>query len=243
MISKEEAIRQVTENEYIRSTLLDGVPSFDGKFAKCQTDEERISLTETYSNMLFMENINNRETDGAAKKRLFVDMDGTLAVFNPTKKLEDLYEEGYFRELSPYQTVVNAVKYIIQNEPDVEVFVLSAYLTDSHYALQEKKEWLDEHLPELDDKHRLFCPCGSDKGAVVPGGIRNTDRLLDDYTHNLVLWSPPGIGLKLLNGINDTHKSWKGARIDKEQSGKEIAEEIIKDFDKDLSAVEGDVDL
>ena len=69
MISKEEAIRQVTENEYIRTTLLDGVPSFDSKFAECQTDEERISLVETYSNMLFMENVNEKETDGAGHSR------------------------------------------------------------------------------------------------------------------------------------------------------------------------------
>ena len=243
MISKEDAIRQVTENVYIRTTLLDGVPAFDSKFSQCQTDEERLSLTETYSNMLFMENLSDRETDGAAKKRLFVDMDGTLAEFNPTKKLADLYEEGYFKNLRPYQSVVDAVRYIIQNNPAVEVYVLSAYLTDSEYALAEKKEWLDQHLPELDSEHRLFCPCGSDKGAVVPGGIRHTDRLLDDYTHNLMLWSPPGIGLKLLNGINDTHKTWKGERISKEQTGKELAEAIIKDFDKDISVVEGDVDL
>ena len=243
MISKEEAISQVTENEYIRTTLLDGVPSYDAKFAQCKTDDERIALTETYSNMLFMENLNDRETDGTVKKRLFVDMDGTLAEFNPTKKLEDLYEEGYFRDLRPYQTVVDAIKYIIKNNPDIEVFVLSAYLTDSEFALSEKKEWLDQHLPELDSKHRLFCACGSDKGAVVPGGIRHTDRLLDDYTHNLMLWSPPGIGLKLLNGINDTHKTWKGARINKEQTPKDLAEEVIRDFDKDIPSCESEVDL
>lgn len=243
MITKEEAINKTTENEYIRTTLLDGVPAFDRKFSECKTDEERIGITETYADMLFMEHINDREIDGAAKKRLFVDMDGTLAEFNPTKKLEDLFEEGYFKNLKPYQTVVDAIKYIIQNNPDIEVFVLSAYLTDSEFALDEKKEWLDQHLPELDANHRLFCACGSDKGAVVPGGIRHTDRLLDDYTHNLVLWSPPGIGLKLLNGINDTHKTWKGARINKEQTGKNLADEIIRDFDKDIPFVEGEVDL
>ena len=239
MIGYEEAIDQATENAFIRRELHSN-HSLEGFFEACKNDSERIALVETAAKRIFEDNL-NRETDGAAKKRLFVDMDGTLAVFNPTKKLEDLYEEGYFRNLKPYQTVVDAIKYIIQNEPDIEVFVLSAYLTDSHYALQEKKEWLDEHLPELDSVHRLFCPCGSDKGAVVPGGIQHTDRLLDDYTHNLMLWSPPGIGLKLLNGINDTHKTWKGARIDKDQTGKEIAEEIIQDFEKSVG--EGDIDL
>jgi 5'(3')-deoxyribonucleotidase len=239
----EEAIDQVTENVFIKAKLLRGCPPYEHDFAACNTDEERIAVTEKYVNMFFDENLNDREIDGAANKRLFVDMDGTLAEFNPTKKLEDLYEEGYFRELKPYQTVVDAIKYIIQNNPDIEVFVLSAYLTDSEFALNEKKEWLDQHLPELDTEHRLFCACGSDKGDIVPGGIRHTDRLLDDYTHNLMLWSPPGIGLKLLNGINDTHKTWKGARINKEQTANELAAEIIKDFDKDIPFIEGEVEL
>lgn len=243
MISKAEAINQITENEYIRATLLDGVPAYDSKFASCQTDEQRLKITETYSDMLFYENLNNRETDGAANKRLFVDMDGTLAEFNPTKKLEDLYEEGYFKNLKPYQTVVDAIKHIILNYPDIEVYVLSAYLSDSEYALKEKKEWLNKHLPEIDVEHQLFCVCGTDKGAVVPGGIQHSDRLLDDYTHNLMLWCPPGVGLKLLNGINDTHKTWKGARINKEQAAKELANEIIRDFDKDLPYVEGEVEI
>ena len=38
----------------------------------------------------------NQETE-SEKVRLFVDMDGTLAMWHPTKKLEELYEEGYFK--------------------------------------------------------------------------------------------------------------------------------------------------
>ena len=37
------------------------------------------------------------------KPRLFVDMDGTLAVFNRIDKLETLYERGYFADLTPRQ--------------------------------------------------------------------------------------------------------------------------------------------
>ena len=71
------------------------------------------------------------------KQRLFVDMDGTLAVFTPVDTLETLYEKGYFLYLMPQHNVVNAVRSIIMHNPEIEVFILSAYLSDSAYALQE----------------------------------------------------------------------------------------------------------
>lgn len=181
------------------------------------------------SNLPVLENslLNNNEISND-KIRLFVDMDGTLAVFNPTKKLEDLFEEGYFRNLKPYDEVVEAIKQLITFEPTVEVYILSAYLTDSEYALKEKNEWLDEHLPEIDQAHRCFCPCGSNKAEYVPGKeIKRTDVLLDDYTVNLNSFDPPGFGIKLLNGINDTHKSWQGERISRFMSSTEIALSIV----------------
>ena len=161
----------------------------------------------------------------ALKRRVFIDMDGTLAEFKPTSKLEDLYEENYFRDLKPYNEVVNAAKELIK-DPDIEVFILSAVLTDSQYALKEKNEWLDQYLPEIDKEHRVFMPCGTDKKEYVPDGIKKTDILLDDYTKNLNDWEPPAVGLKLLNGINDTNQSWAGERVTKFWSGKELAENI-----------------
>ena len=64
------------------------------------------------------------------------------------------------------KNVVAAVKEIVTNHPEIEVNILSAYLTDSQYALQEKNEWLDRYLPEIDQTHRIFVPCGSDKKRV-----------------------------------------------------------------------------
>lgn len=124
-------------------------------------------------------------------QRLFVDMDGTLAVFNPVVELETLYEQGYFLTLKPLDNVVQAVKSIIHNHPDVEVNILSAYMTDSKYALSEKNTWLDNNLPEIDKQHRVFVPCGSDKKEYIKDGIRSNDYLLDDYTQNLTFWQPP----------------------------------------------------
>ena len=147
------------------------------------------------------------------KKRLFVDMDGTLAVFQPVKELEMLYEPGYFSDLPPLRNVVIAIQDIVRDHPEVEVFILSAYLSDSRYALSEKNAWLNQYLPEIDASHRVFVPCGENKADYIPGGVEETDFLLDDYTHNLTLWQPPGKGIKLLNGINHTRGSWQDSRL------------------------------
>lgn len=144
----------------------------------------------------------------AESRRLFVDMDGTLAVFKPVDEMETLYEKGYFLNLEPHENVVAAIKEIIANSPDIEVNILSAYLSDSAYALQEKNEWLDRYLPEIDRDHRIFVPCGTDKKEGIREGIREDDFLLDDYTKNLNEWQPPARGIKLLNGINHNRGTW-----------------------------------
>ena len=162
------------------------------------------------------------------KPRLFVDMDGTLAVFNQIDKLETLYERGYFADLTPQVNVVEAVR-MLQARDEVEVFVLSAVLTDSKYAQIEKNEWLNFYLPEIDESHRIFVPCGEDKTRYVPEKILEDDVLLDDYTVNLNAWEPPAKGLKLLNGINGTKGTWQKSRISVEHSADELAD-MIADY-------------
>lgn len=163
----------------------------------------------------------------ADRQRLFVDMDGTLAVFTPVDELETLYEKGYFANLVPHENVVAAVQDIIKNHPEIEVHILSAYLTDSKYALQEKNAWLDKYLPEIDQTHRVFVPCGSDKKDGIEGGIRPDDYLLDDYTLNLNDWQPPAKGIKLLNAINHTRGSWEHDRIRYDRDPSALADGIV----------------
>ena len=43
-----------------------------------------------------------------AKKRLFVDMDGTLAEWRSEAGPEELYEKGYFESLRPYSAILGA---------------------------------------------------------------------------------------------------------------------------------------
>ncbi len=162
------------------------------------------------------------------KKRLFVDMDGTLAEWQHTPRLETLYERGYFANLRPQEEVVKAVRQLIR-QPEPEVYILSAVLSDSSYARREKTEWLQRYLPELPPRYILFPPCGTCKAEFVPDGVQPGDMLLDDYTQNLQEW--PGIGIKLLNGCNNTRQSWKGSRI----SAFASAQEILIDLEEILS--------
>lgn len=160
------------------------------------------------------------------RQRLFIDMDGTLAVFSPVNQLEALYEKGYFKNLLPHDNVLEAVKLIIGSYPEIEVNILSAYLTDSAYALNEKNAWLDKYLPEISRGNRIFLPCGSDKAEYVEN-LGENDFLLDDYTANLNSWEPPARGIKLLTDINNTKGSWESDRIRFDKPGNVIAKNVV----------------
>lgn len=162
------------------------------------------------------------------QKRLFIDMDGTLAEFRTVDTLEQLYERGYFVNLKPQPGVLGAVKNILKEHSEIEVYILSSVLTDSKYALEEKNDWLDWYLPEIDRQHRIFPPCGSDKKDFIDGGVSEKDFLLDDYTVNLHAWEPPAHGIKLLNGINHTKGTWHGDMVRHDQGAKELAEDLLR---------------
>lgn len=168
------------------------------------------------------------------KKRLFSDMDGTLTVFNPVDTLEKLYEKGYFLNLEPQKNVIGAIRIILQERKDIEVYILSAVLMDSKHAIKEKNQWLDAMLPEIDQEHRIFLSDGEDKKDYVPGGVKNTDWLLDDYTKNLLLWGSAGKGIKLLNGINHTEGTWPGDAVCWNKGDSQLALNITNIIDGNL---------
>lgn len=170
------------------------------------------------------------------KKRLFVDLDGTLATWNKTAYFEMLLEEGYFRDLAPYDIVVNAVREIELTRPDIEVYINSAYLTESEYALSEKKAWVDRFIREIPSEHRIFTPSGTKKSDAVrrfTGSFTYNDFLLDDYSVNLHSWvADGGRGIKLLNGINGTNGSWTGPAVSRmAPNGHLLATDILSYID------------
>lgn len=163
-------------------------------------------------------------------QRLFVDMDGTLAVFHPVDTLEKLYEKNYFLNLLPQTNVIDGIRFIIENYTEVEVFVLSAVLSDSPYAIPEKNAWLDKYLPEVDVEHRLYPKCGESKKEFLErekGGIKQNDFLLDDYSQNLHSWDPPAKGIKVMNGINGKNGTWTKDKVSIEIEGSKFADCVL----------------
>lgn len=162
------------------------------------------------------------------KIKVFFDLDGTVACWNAAKRFEELYEKGLFRNIAPDYDLLNQVnwllraKYILGQFENVDFYVLSAYLHDSKYALTEKREWVEEFLPLLPNENALFCPYGTDKDVFLEENGINVDKtciLVDDYTKNLLAWrESEGVGVKYLNGINHTNKTWDGDCIDKDDS-------------------------
>ena len=149
------------------------------------------------------------------KKRLYVDMDGTLARFHDeVKYLERMYEKDFFLSLSPFSSVVDAIRILATTE-NVEVFVLSSCVTD--YCKEEKKKWLRAFLPEIPESNYIFVDMGENKAKSLGHPISKDDVLLDDYNLNLGEWQDAGgLSIKLVNNINDKGiygPRWVGSRV------------------------------
>ena len=156
-------------------------------------------------------------------RRLFIDMDGVLAVFDPDKSLEEVAMPGYFRNLAPMSNVVAAVKAIINNYgSEYEVYSLSSTLHEE--AIQDKSYWLDKVLPELPKENRIFVPYGKMKKDYI-AELHDSDILIDDFSKNLREWH--GVAIKLMNGINGTKGTWCGYSVNGKATPDVIRNTII----------------
>lgn len=111
-------------------------------------------------------------TDNIITARLFIDMDGTLAARQQAACFEDLLQENYFRDLPPYQTVVDAVRILCNAHPELDIYALSAFMPENPASVEEKYGWLDVYVPEIDAAHRIFVPCGESKAAAVANRLK-----------------------------------------------------------------------
>lgn len=188
------------------------------------------------------------EEDFCEKKRLFVDMDGTLTEWrnigfdtpsseeinelSMREKLDKvLYCPGYFSSLKEHEHVVMAINKIVNENHDVEVYIMSCVLPDKNDVspIKQKNEWLDNYLPNIDTAHRIFVPDGEPKSKYVPNGVQKGDFLLDDYTKNLIEWESTGngVGIKLLNQVNSSKGKWNGSKVANNGLSKFIARDIL----------------
>lgn len=124
-------------------------------------------------------------------KKLFVDFFGTLAIWEAPASFEGLFAEGWLMGLKPQEQVVAAVKSIVAEYADVEVFVIAEILADNQHSVHETNVWLDKFLPEVDSHHRLFCPATANKAEdalYATEGFSAEYILLDDCVVNITAW-------------------------------------------------------
>lgn len=139
------------------------------------------------------------------EKVLLVDMDGTLADltgavldsdgnFHLTAMLEILKNEQTFINLKPFNNMVDAIRMIIVNHPEIEVKILSTAQKDDPPGIPRQKNiWLDKVLPELDKKNRLFVAPEVSKNKILESiGSDKEVYLIDDYNKNLVEFEEKG---------------------------------------------------
>jgi len=158
------------------------------------------------------------------KQRIFFDLDGVLAVWQDVPQ-ERLTQKGYFSSIPIQENVVAAFR-LLDQLPDIELYILSCVFQDSH-SESDKKAWVAKHL-NLPEGRQLYCPCGNRKENALKkiGGIRPSDVLIDDYTENLRYWT--GIPIKFYNGINGTNGTWQGIGVYFAMQPETIAKQIYE---------------
>lgn len=147
-------------------------------------------------------------------KRLFIDLDGTVAKFNVRNALERFdKEKGFFAKLGAY-VGIEVVNELAKNN---NIYVISA--SPNEQADKDKMIWLEKYLPNISKDNITFCRLGQNKAKIIEEKysikIDNNCLLLDDYTKNLNEWeSFGGKGIKRLTTIADnSRKLWKGLQI------------------------------
>lgn len=147
-------------------------------------------------------------------RKIFLDLDGTLAKFNVKNALARFDNEiGFFAKLGAYKGVdyVNALAksgclYVISASPNTQ-------------ADNDKMTWLKKYLPNIKEENIVLCRLGENKAKVIENKLNikidKTCYLLDDYTKNLQEWETVGgVGIKRLTSVADnSRKIWKGLQL------------------------------
>lgn len=136
--------------------------------------------------------------------KVYFDMDGTLAVFNKNATMEEVFSPGYFRNLAPIPEMIDLASELCERGYDVNILSGAC-----HSALQEKIEWLQEHMPFITPDHYTFVPVDADKSQFIPDPRHSI--LIDDYNKNLDAWK--GLALKCKTDINSHNPKYTSLEV------------------------------
>lgn len=137
-------------------------------------------------------------------KKLFLDLDGTLAMFNEEENGLERFEseKGFFANLGAFENI-EVINKMAEERKDLEIYVISA--SPNAQADEDKKVWCNKHLEKIAKDKLLLCRLGVNKAEFIKDttgiAIDKNCILLDDYGHNLVQWAE--VGGTPLKRIND----------------------------------------
>ena len=144
-------------------------------------------------------------------KKIFLDLDGTLAKFNVPNALERFDKEiGFFSKLGAYK----GIEVINELAKDNNLFVISA--SPNEQADKDKMIWIEKYLPNINVNNITICRIGENKAKIIQDKYNITINeqcyLLDDYTKNLIEWENfGGTGIKRITTVADnSRKIWQG---------------------------------
>lgn len=147
-------------------------------------------------------------------KRIFLDMDGTIAKFNVRNALDRFAtEKGFFAKLGAYKGI-EKINELCKNG---NIYIISA--SPNFQADKDKLTWISKFLPNLDIENVCFCRLGENKAKIIEQcfdiKIDKNCYLLDDYTKNLTEWeSVGGVGIKRLTTVSDNSRGlWNGLQL------------------------------
>lgn len=156
------------------------------------------------------------------KKRVFIDMDGTLYRFHDHildesghVQIEKMYELDFFVKLESFENMKEAINLLHSvDKEEIEIFILSS--ADTKEVVHQKNICIDRDFPFIDEEHRLFPKTWESKTDKIPEGIYVGDILIDDYNVNLEQWKDKGgTSIKFVNNINHQGKGRYGGDVGK----------------------------
>lgn len=171
---------------------------------------------------------------------IYFDMDGTLAKFNKNAPMEEVFSPDYFRNLEPQREMVWLAKKLYDQGFDVRILSKSCYS-----AIQEKYEWLQEHMPFIEKQNIYFVPLDADKNNFVPA-VKPVDVLIDDYWKNLTPDKWHGTAIKCVTDINtkDLTLPWVELKASPTQNLRMVTWAMLRSFAAELEVFKmGQVDV
>ena len=126
---------------------------------------------------------------------IYFDMDNTLCLFSPygdPESLRKMWHKGFYRNLPYFREVPYVLKELKNQEFNIKI--LSSCI-NSPYCVNEKIDWVLNHLPFIPQHDIILVPEGEDKIAYIPTPKRSI--LVDDFYKNIAgIYRVGGVGIK-----------------------------------------------